>query len=94
MGKIKIGLIQMSCTADKAENMKKAEEGIRKAASQGAQIICLQELFASLYFCDVEDYAQFSLAESIPGPSTESLGRIARECAVVVIASLLSLIHI
>jgi len=88
MGKIKIGLIQMSCTADKAENMKKAEEGIRKAASQGAQIICLQELFASLYFCDVEDYAQFSLAESIPGPSTDSLGRIARECGVVLIASL------
>ena len=78
----------MSCSASKTENLKKAMEGIRTAAAKGAQIVCLQELFTSLYFCDVEDYANFQLAEPIPGPSTEALQPLARELNVVIVASL------
>ena len=88
MSKVKIGLVQMSCTADKQENLEKAVRKIREAASQGAQIICLQELFTSLYFCDVEDYDHFKLAEPIPGPSTDMLSALAGELGVVIIASL------
>ena len=88
MGKVKIGLVQMSCTHDKRANLEKAIARIREAASQGAQIICLQELFSSLYFCDVEDYEHFKLAEPVPGVSTEAISRVAAECQVVVIASL------
>jgi len=88
MTKVKVGLVQMSCTSDKNENMQKAIAGIRKSAKDGAQIVCLQELFTSLYFCDVEDYENFKLAESIPGSSTETLSAIAKELNVVIIASL------
>ena len=88
MSKVKVGLVQMSCTSDKNQNMQKAIAGIRNAAKDGAQIVCLQELFTSLYFCDVEDYENFKLAESIPGESTETLSAIAKELNVVVIASL------
>ena len=88
MSKVKIGLVQMSCTVDKKENLEKAVQKIREAASQGAQIICLQELFTSLYFCDVEDYDHFKLAEPIPGPSTDILSALAGELGVVIIASL------
>src|SRR5580704_10293248 len=88
MGKVKIGLVQMSCTKEKQANLQKAITKIREAALKGAQIICLQELFGSLYFCDVEDYDHFRLAEPIPGPSTESISRIAAELGVVIIASL------
>lgn len=88
MSKIKIGLVQMSCSNDKESNLAKAIAGIRSAHQQGAQIICLQELFTSLYFCDEEDYDNFKLAETIPGPSTETLGKIAGELNVVIIASL------
>ena len=88
MGKVKIALVQMSCSADKAANFQKAKEKIREAASKGAQIVCLQELFSSLYFCDVEDYDQFKLAEPVPGPSTDVLGEIAAELEVVIVASL------
>ena len=78
----------MSCAAHKQSNLDKAMQKIREAAAQGAQIVCLQELFASLYFCDVEDYDNFKLAEPIPGPSTEALGKLAVELGVVIIASL------
>jgi len=88
MGKVKIGLVQMSCVADKAANLQHAIEGIRKAHGSGAQIICLQELFTSLYFCDEENYDNFSLAEPIPGPSTDALIPVAKELGVVIIASL------
>ena len=88
MGKVKIGLVQMSCVKDKQPNMDKAIKEIRNAAAQGANIICLQELFTSLYFCDVEDYENFKLAEAIPGPSTEALSAVAKELNVVIIASL------
>jgi N-carbamoylputrescine amidase len=84
----KIALIQDRCSANPAENLAKAIEHIRAAAAQGAQIICLQELFTSLYFCQVEDHKYFALAEEIPGPSTEALCPVARELGVVLIASL------
>ena len=88
MSKVKVGLVQMSCTNNKEENLAKAIEGVKKAAADGAQIVCLQELFTSLYFCDVEDYENFKLAEPIPGPSSESLQTVAKEAGVVIIASL------
>lgn len=83
-----VGLVQMSCTKDPGENLAKAITKIREAAAKGAQIVCLQELFTSLYFCDVEDYQNFKLAESIPGPSTDALKVVAKELGVVIIASL------
>ena len=88
MPDVKVGLVQMSCVGDKKENLNKAIHGIRNAAQNGAQIICLQELFTSLYFCDVEDYDNFELAEVIPGPTTESLSVVAAKLDVVIIASL------
>ena len=86
--KVNIGLVQMSCTDNKDENLEKAIAKIRESASKGAQIICLQELFTSLYFCDVEDYDNFLLAESIPGPSSNALSTVAKELNIVIIASL------
>jgi N-carbamoylputrescine amidase len=85
---VKIGLIQTSCEADKSVNMQRALAGIEAAARKGAQIICLQELFASLYFCDTEDYNNFSLAERIPGTTTKHLQELAKKLDVVIIASL------
>lgn len=86
--KVKVGLIQMTCTKNKQANIVKATEKIKQAASEGAQIICLQELFASLYFCDVEDYDNFALAEAIPGKTTDDFSKLAKELDVVIIASL------
>src|SRR6201995_13819 len=88
MAKVKVGLVQMSCTADKQQNLQKAIVKVREAAAKGAQIVCLQELFTSLYFCDVENYDNFKLAEAIPGPSTDALSAVAAELGVVIIASL------
>jgi N-carbamoylputrescine amidase len=88
MSKVKVGLVQMSCSGDAKSNMDKAIAGIKEAAAKGANIVCLQELFTSLYFCDVEDYENFKLAEPIPGPSTDILSAVAKEAGVVVIASL------
>lgn len=88
MSKVKVGLVQMSCSGSKEENMQKAIAGIKDAAAKGAQIVCLQELFTSLYFCDVEDYENFKLAEKIPGATTDTLGKVAASLNVVVIASL------
>jgi len=85
---VTLGMVQMSCTEDPAANMKKAIQGVRDAARRGAQIVCLQELFLSPYFCQSEDHAFFGLAEPVPGPSTETLGRLAAELEVVIIASL------
>jgi N-carbamoylputrescine amidase len=88
MSSVKVGLVQMSCTAEKDKNLTKAIDKIREAAAKGAQIVCLQELFTSLYFCDEENHDNFSLAESIPGPSTEILSKVALELNIVIIASL------
>jgi N-carbamoylputrescine amidase len=86
--KFKIGLVQMSCTLNAGENLQKAIRGIREAASKGAEIVCLQELFRSQYFCREEKAELFDLAESIPGPSTEALSSVAKELQVAVVASL------
>jgi N-carbamoylputrescine amidase len=88
MSKINVGLVQMSCTANKAENLAKAITKVTEAAKKGAQVVCLQELFTSLYFCDVEDHDNFQLAEAIPGPSTDELIKVAADLGVVIIASL------
>lgn len=86
--KFRVGLVQMACSMDPAENLNHAIAKIREAAAKGAQIVCLQELFRSQYFCRVEDANLFDLAEAIPGPSTEALGPIAKELGVVIVASL------
>jgi N-carbamoylputrescine amidase len=83
-----VGLVQMSCAADPAENLERAAVSIRQAAARGAQIVCLPELFRSPYFCREQDAAHFDLAEPVPGPATDALGRIARELDVVIVASL------
>ncbi len=88
MSKVNVGLVQMACSSDARENLDKAILGIRDAAAKGANIVCLQELFTSLYFCDVEDYENFKLAEAIPGATTDALSLVAKETGVVVIASL------
>ncbi len=88
MNNVNIGLIQMSCSADVQQNIEKASAKIREAAAKGAQIVCLQELFTSLYFCDVEDHENFKLGESIPGPTTHVMQQLAEELGVVIIASL------
>lgn len=88
MAAIPVGIVQMSCTASKEENTRKAMQLTREAAAKGAKIVCLQELFSSLYFCDTEDYAHFALADTIPGPVTDAWGTLAAELKVVIIASL------
>jgi N-carbamoylputrescine amidase len=85
---VRVGLIQMSCGTDKNENIEKSVIRIREAAGKGAQIICLQELFASSYFCWEENYDYFSLAEAIPGPTTHMFEKLAKELNVVIVASL------
>lgn len=84
---VRIGLIQTSCSRDPAANIKKTLAAAARAARQGAQIICTQELFRSQYFCQLEDHSFFKLAESIPGPTTQAFQRFAKRHRVVVIAS-------
>ena len=86
--KVNVGLVQMSCVSDVEINIQKAIEKTREAAQKGANIVCLQELFTSLYFCDVEDPQNFNLAEAIPGPTTERFQALAKELNIVIIASL------
>ena len=85
---MKIGLIQQANTANRSENVSKLELNIRACAEQGAELIIMQELHNGLYFCQTEDPAVFDLAETIPGPSTESFGRLAKELEVVLVLSL------
>jgi N-carbamoylputrescine amidase len=85
--KFRVGLVQMRCSPDPDENLKKAASQVREAASRGAQVICLPELFRTQYFCQREDAALFDLAEPIPGPTTEALAKVARETKAAVIAS-------
>ncbi|UCF37924.1 MAG: carbon-nitrogen hydrolase [Acidobacteriota bacterium] len=85
---VKIGLVQMSCGPIPEENFTKAVNRVSDAADRGAQIVCLQELFRSTYFCQAEEVNRFDLAETIPGPSTEELGNLAAKKGVVIIASL------
>jgi N-carbamoylputrescine amidase len=85
---VNIGLVQMSCSNSAGENRQKAAGLMREAASKGARIICLQELYSSPYFCFEENYDHFQLAESIPGKNTAELQQLATELGVVIIASL------
>jgi N-carbamoylputrescine amidase len=84
----RVGLVQMRCSADPAENLDRVVERTREAAARGEQIVCHQELFRSEYFCQREDASLFDLAEPIPGPSTDVLGRLAKELGVVIVTSL------
>jgi len=85
---MRIGIIQQSNTSDIAANVVKLEQNIRTCASQGAELIVLQELHNGLYFCQTEDTEVFELAETIPGPSTDSFGILAKELGVVLVLSL------
>jgi N-carbamoylputrescine amidase len=85
---VKLGLLQTSCSPDPAANLEKTLAFADRAARQGANIICTQELFRSRYFCQSEDHKYFSLAESIPGPSTTAFQKLAKKHSVVIIASL------
>jgi N-carbamoylputrescine amidase len=85
-GSFRVGLVQMACARDPNENLAKAEWRIREAAGRGAQVICLQELFRSEYFCREENAALFALAEPVPGQTTARLGELAGELGVVVVA--------
>jgi N-carbamoylputrescine amidase len=85
---VSVGLIQLRCGPDPAANLAQAVAQIRVAAASGAEIVCLPELFRSTYFCQREDHSFFALAESVPGPTTEELGRVAKELGVAIIAGL------
>ena len=86
--KTNVALVQMRCGIEPAANLEKAIAFIDEAAKSGADIVCLPELFRTQYFCQSEDHVNFALAEAIPGPTTESLGEVARRNSVVVVASL------
>src|SRR5437879_13489473 len=84
----KIALIQMRCGPEPQKNFSRAVEFIRVAASEGAQIICLPELFRSQYFCQTEDHRNFDLAEEVPGKSTDAMGAVAHETGTLIMACL------
>ena len=88
MKNIQFALIQLACSNDPVENFQKTDKAIRESASQGAQVICLQELFQSTYFCFEENQSFFKLAEAIPGKTTDRLGSLAAELGIVIIASM------
>jgi len=85
---LRVGLVQHACSADTAANLAASIAGIESAAGQGAQLVLLQELHGSLYFCQTEDTANFTHAEPVPGPVTERLGRLAADLGIVIVASL------
>jgi N-carbamoylputrescine amidase len=85
---VAVGLVQMRCGEDPAANLARAIEGVEGAARRGARIVCLQELFRSQYPCQSEDAARFDLAEPIPGPTTDALGKLAGARGVAIVASL------
>ena len=85
---VRVGLVQMRMGVDPGENLARAIDGVRAAAAQGATLVCLPELFRSRYFCQSEDSAFFDLAEPVPGPSTATLERLAKELRITLVASL------
>jgi N-carbamoylputrescine amidase len=85
---VRLALVQMHCDPSPEVNRARAVEKIREAAQRGANLVCLPELFASQYFCQTEDHANFALAEEIPGPSSELFGALAKELGIVIVASL------
>jgi N-carbamoylputrescine amidase len=84
--RFRVGLVQMAMSASPEDNVEKAVARVREAAQAGAEVVCLPELYRTRYFCQKEDATLFDLAETIPGPSTEALGRAAREASVAVVA--------
>ena len=88
MKNLKIGFLQLHNVADTKTNVLRLAEGIRDLAHRGAELVVLQELHNSLYFCQVEDVNNFDLAEPIPGPSTEFFGKVAKSCKIVIVNSL------
>ena len=84
--RFKVALVQMACAPDPEENLRRASARVEEAAQRGAQVVCLPELFRSQYFCQSEDHAAFDLAEPVPGPTTEALGKLAKKLNVVIIA--------
>lgn len=85
---MKVGLIQQKNSADIKANIAKLQDNIRKAAAMGAELVVLQELHNGLYFCQTENTQLFDQAESIPGPSTDSFGQLAKELGIVLVLSL------
>src|SRR3954463_4729262 len=83
--RLKVGLVQTRVGLDKLENVEKTLVQIRDAAGRGASLICLQELFASQYFCQTEDASFFDLAEPVTGPTVQAIAKVAKECAVSVV---------
>ena len=86
--KLSVALVQHACGSSREDNLQRSIDGIRQAAAQGAQLVLLQELHTSVYFCQTENTRYFDLAELIPGPTTQQLGELARELQVVIVASL------
>jgi N-carbamoylputrescine amidase len=85
--KLTVGLLQRKCSTDPAVNLESTMGAIREAAKRGAQIVCLEELFRTQYFCREENAERFNLAEPVPGPTTEALSKLARELGIVVVGS-------
>jgi len=85
---LSVGLVQTKVAEDKPKTVAKTAERVREAARRGAKLDCLQELFASEYFCQSEDHAQFELAEPIPGPTTEAMAKVAKETGVSIVVPL------
>ena len=84
---LRIGLVQHSCTENRIENLERSVAGIRQAAADGAKLVLLQELHGSVYFCQKEETKTFDLAEPVPGPTSELLGKLARELGIVIVGS-------
>jgi N-carbamoylputrescine amidase len=85
---LKVGLVQHACSEDRNSNLAASISGIRAAAARGAQLVLLQELHTGVYFCQTEDTKRFDQAEPIPGPSTQELGKLAKELGIVIVGSL------
>ncbi|AFM02577.1 putative amidohydrolase [Bernardetia litoralis DSM 6794] len=88
MKNLKVGLVQQTCSTNREENIKKSQEGIRECAKNGANLVVLQELHNNVYFCQSEDVNYFDLAETIPGYTSNAIAETAKECGVVVVASI------
>jgi N-carbamoylputrescine amidase len=86
--RLKVGLVQQACNEDRNQNLAASVDGIRTAQARGAQLVVLQELHTGVYFCQTEDAQRFDQAEPIPGPTSDTLGALARELGVVIVASL------
>ena len=89
----KLGLVQLACQADPVVNIDRTIAQIESAAKIGADIVCLQELFSTQYFCQTQNHDNFQFAESIPGPLTDRLSRLSRELGIVIVSSHFCLLY-